>query len=126
MGRHIIGLRIAPLAQAAGQQRIDPHADTHIDGNQQQLHRIHQRQGNERILGHIGYENTVYNIIAALDKHRKNHGPGHRQQQPVDRQRTHNIVPAQARGRFNFFFHPHNTPTVFLAILFLLFQTIAP
>ena len=64
-----VGLLKIFLAQAFGQQGIDPHACASGDGDHQVLYRESQRYGRQRVLADHGYKHAVHNVVERLNQH---------------------------------------------------------
>ena len=75
-GRRIRFLLIA-LAQAAGNQGVNPHTGAHGERNKQQLHRIRQRNGCQRVLADLRNKITVHHIVQCLYQHGKHRRQRH-------------------------------------------------
>ena len=84
--------RFSPRRRA--DQRVDAHARTHADRNDQRLQREHQRHRGQRALRILRHEDTVHNVVQRIDQHGQ-----HRGQRHGENQRSH------ARGAHFVFFH---------------------
>ena len=79
------------LAQRAGKQGVDAHAQAHGKGDHQVLHGKTQGDGGEGVLADLGHEDAVHHVVQGLHHHGKHHGQGHVQQQPVHRLGAHAV-----------------------------------